>query len=379
MKIKVIWIIDSLGPGGAEQLTLEYLKKFDKKLFEIRVCVLQNRLGNPIETELLKNNIPVDHVDVSNLRNVTNLPRLIKYLKTTKPDIVHTQLQFSDILGALASRILGIPCVSTQHTRYEPKAGTDFLRNNLTWFVLRNFSDKVIAVSEDTRNFHKIKGRISDKKIITIYNGIDLSRYHLENKTAPTSEKRKSLNLPETGLIFSTVAVLREQKGIQYMIDAVANIKKEIPNFYYLIVGDGEYREALKEKVSEKQLENTVIFIGHREDINEILVACDVFVLPTLIEALPTVLIEAMASKKPAIASNVGGVPEMIEDLKNGILTAPENVEELEKACIKLGKDEILRKHLGEQGAIIAQEKFEINNTINKIKHLYMSLLKDDR
>ena len=138
----IIWMIDSLGPGGAEQLMPTILKHLMDAGFNIRVCILQVRLGNPIASELERIGLPVDFVPVPNLRHPFNIIRILTYLRSQRPQIVHTQLEFSDVLGTLGAKILGIPSVSTLHTldSFTDKRSASW-RLGLRWFVLRMFCD----------------------------------------------------------------------------------------------------------------------------------------------------------------------------------------------------------------------------------------------
>lgn len=377
MKYKIIWIIDSLGPGGAENLTLAILKHFDKEKFDLRVCVLQIRQGNPIAKELEQIGIPVDLVSVPVLRHPANLPNLVKYLRQKKPALIHTQLGFADILGSLAAKIIGIPCVSTLHIVGLPQKGTsEFWRTQLWWTCLRYFCDRVISVSENTRQFYIQTGRLPKEKIITLYNGIDLSIYEIKDKKK-LLKKREALMIQPNKAVLITVAVLREQKGIQYMLEALPIILESMQEICYLVVGDGEYSNALKDFVSAKNLDKYVVFAGQRSDIPDLLAISDIFVLPTLTEALPTVLIEAMAAKKAIVASKVGGIPEMISDGVNGLLIAPAAPKILAEACLNLLKNNKTKDAMAAAGIKIAKERFDIHTQVKMLSNLYEELIKN--
>jgi glycosyltransferase involved in cell wall biosynthesis len=373
-KIKIIWIIDGLGHGGAERLTLSILEKFDRTRFDIRVCALQVRQGNPIAQALEAIGIPVDLVPIPNLRNPANLPRLIQYLRTHRPHLIHTQLQFATILGSIAARLLGIPNITTLHTLDKPEEGTSFWRNQIMWTILRFFCDRVIAVSESTRQHHMRFGKIPAEKIFTIYNGLDLQKFKPLDTQAHAA-KRKDLGLELNAIVAVTVAVLRAPKGIQFMLEAMTQLCKKNPDLQYLVVGDGDHGPALKEIVKKHNLEKQVIFAGQRNDIGDILAVSDFFVLPTLTEALPTVLIEAMASQKAIIASAVGGVPEMITTGVNGLLVPPADPSALAKACQQLIDNMPQRAAFAAQGLNICQEKFDLRVQINALETLYQNLL----
>ena len=359
-------------------MTLSIMEKFDRTRFDLRICVLQVKQGNPIADELKRIGIPVDLILIPNLRHPKNLPRLLKYIKEFNPHIIHTQLEFANILGNVASAILGIPSVSTLHTLGAPQKGGDYWHSQVEWASLRFFCTRVISVSESTRQHHIKYGNISSSKINTIYNGIHLSVF--EEGAKNNSENRlASFNIPNGAIVIITVAVLREPKGIQYMIEAMPLILKAAPDVYYLIVGDGDYSTKLKELSRILNLERHIIFTGQRTDIADMLFVGDIFVLPTLIDALPTVLIEAMAAGKALIASNVGGVPEIIEDGKNGILVEPAKPQQLAESCLKLIKHKHEREAMSKAGLQIAHEKFDITKQVETISNLYDELVKNGR
>ena len=137
-KRPVIWMIDGLGPGGAEQLMPTILKHLMQTGLNLRVCALQVKHGNPIGSELERLGLPIDLILIPNLRHPLNLFRILRYLKLHNPELLHTQLEFSDILGTIAAKILRIPTVSTLHTLdVSEETGTATWRLKLRWLILR--------------------------------------------------------------------------------------------------------------------------------------------------------------------------------------------------------------------------------------------------
>lgn len=375
--MRVIWFIDRLGYGGAEKMTYTILERMDRQTFDLRVCALQVKQGNPVAKDLEDIGIPVDLLSIPNLRHPANMIKITTYLRKYKPELVHTQLEFSSILGSFGSRLLRIPNLSTIHTLNNPQSGTSHWRNELSWACMRYFSTKLIAVSNSTRDHLVTNGRIPASKIITLYNGIDLSEYQ-PAKGFERSTKRKELGVPEDVFLIVTIAVLREPKGIQYMLEAMQQILQAEPNTHYLIVGEGKYKERLMEITQERNLEDHVTFTGQRIDIPDILQTSDLFVLPTLTDALPTVLIEATAAGKAIVASNVGGVPEIVEHNTNGFLVPPGDPDQLVKSCLSIIKDQARQKSMETAGLRMAKEKFDINMQVDKLSKLYAEMVKHD-
>jgi glycosyltransferase involved in cell wall biosynthesis len=375
-KYKIAYVIDGLGMGGAERLMVPILKHLSRTQFEAHVCALQSKDGNPMAEEIRALGIPVECLEIKHLRDLNGLQRLIKYLKSVDADLVHTQLEFANILGNISAKYLHLPSVCTIHVMPSLDVKTKLkLHQRAEWLALRHFCDHVISVSEEAREYYiQISGVAADR-ISTIYNGIDLSAFPGLNQGIERSEVRAELGIPTDAKVLTTVAVLRPPKGIHYMIQALPEVLASNPDAYYLVVGDGSHRNPLIEEVKKANVNDRVIFAGMRKDVTRLLAASDIFVLPTLTEALPTVLAEAMAAKLPIIASRVGGIPEMINDGENGCLVEPQDLTGLAFACIHLLRDPEKRLIMGAAGWNIVNQKFNIERQVDKLEGLYLEQL----
>jgi glycosyltransferase involved in cell wall biosynthesis len=376
-KHKIAYVIDGLSMGGAERLMVPILKHLNRTDFDAYICALQSKDGNPMAEEIRVLGIPVDCLEIKHLRDLNTLPRLIKYLKRIGADLVHTQLEFANILGNISAKCLRLPSVCTIHVMPSLDVKTKSkLHQKLEWFVLKYFCDRVISVSEEAREYHLHISGADPDQVATIYNGIDLSGFLSLDCELERVNVREELGIPMDAKVLTTVAVLRPQKGIQYMIRALPAVLASNPNAYYLIVGDGPHRSTLIEEVRKATVNDRVIFAGMRRDVPRLLSASDIFVLPTLTEALPTVLAEAMAAKLPIVASRVGGIPEMINNKQNGCLVEPEDLAGLANACIHLLNDAKERATLGAEGWNIVNQKFNIERQVDKLEELYMNQLR---
>ncbi len=374
-RTRVVMLIDALGLGGAERLLAIYLQHFDTTRFDLRVCAMQIREGNPIAANIRQLGIPVDLVPLPRLTDPRGLPRLLRYLRRQQTELLHTQLEFADTVGSIAARMLKIPTVTTLHTFDAPSKGSRaYWRLQLRWWVLQHFCNRIIAVSEGTRQHHIQMGNLAPNRVITLYNGIDLSNFARCDETERRA-KRKILGIPPNARVLITVAVLRKPKGLQYLIKALPTILEAVPDAYYLIVGDGEHKDTLKTLAQTYGVTERVIFTGVRNDIPDLLAISDLFVLPTLGEALPTVLAEAMAAQKPIVVSNVGGVPEMVEHGLNGLLVPPAEPASLAEACIQLLQDPDQAQALARAGRKIVEERFNIQKQVQLLGNLYQEIL----
>jgi glycosyltransferase involved in cell wall biosynthesis len=336
------------------------------------------RDDNPIAADIQRLQIPVDIVPISHLRDVSGCWRLLQYLRRQQPDLIHTQLEFSDTLGSLLANFLGIPTISTLHTLDAPDPGTrTYWRLRLRWWSLRRFAKRVVAVSEGTRQHHLRVGQLGPDKVVTLYNGIDLLRFNGHRQVQQIF--KEDFGIPATAPLLTTVAVLRPAKGIQYMIEALPTILEAVPQTYYLVVGAGEHEQSLKALVKEKGLTERVIFTGVRNDVPDLLALSDVFVLPTLDEALPTVLAEAMAAEKPIVVSAVGGVPEMVTDGANGFLVPPADPARLAVACIQLLQHPDQAQAMARIGRDIVEQRFNIRNQARRLGDLYQEVLAEQK
>ena len=376
-RYKIAYLIDGLSMGGAERLMVPLLKHLSRAHFEPFVCAIQSKEGNPIADEIRRLGIPVECLNIKHLRDLDAIPRLLKYLKGIDADLVHTQLEAANILGNLSAKFLRLPSVCTIHILPELDVKTKTrLHQRVEWFVLRHFCDRVISVSEEARQYHMDISGTPAGQVTTIYNGIDLSAFADLDHAAQRQAVRQELGIPFDANVLVTVAVLRPPKGIQFMVRALPKILDAHPNTYYLIVGGGSHHAALLEEVDQAGVKERVIFAGMRQDVPRLLASSDVFILPTLTEALPTVLAEAMAAQLPVIASRVGGVPEMITDGQNGVLVEPGDVNALAKAAIQLLDQPELRARLAQQGWGTVNQKFSVERQVDQLKELYLRQLK---
>jgi glycosyltransferase involved in cell wall biosynthesis len=374
-KKRIIWLIDVLGRGGAERLMVPLMQHIDTERFLTRVCVLRERYGNPVAEELKRMGVTVDMLPVNRLRDLTAIPRMVRYFRRHEADLVHTQLEFANALGNAAASIIRLPSVCTIHTLDDPVEGSKKSRRlKLMWWSLRRFCDQVITVSEGARRHYLAVSGDSVDKVITVYNGIDLSSFP-QLDTAQQAALRESLGIPAHVPLMITVAVLRPQKGIQYMLEALPAILETVPDAYYMVVGDGDHRQALQESARRSGLGERVIFTGFREDVASLLSISDLFVLPTLDEALPTVLAEAMAMSLPLVVSDVGGVSEMVDDGVNGLLLPPGDPDRLAEACIGLLQNDEDAHQMGEAGWKVVNERFNIRKQVKLLGDLYDEIL----
>ena len=371
-RVRVLYLIDSLGPGGAEHLLAGSLPFLRRAGVDPVVVVLQEQQGNPMAPRIAALGIPVRQLDIRRLRQRGAFAQVKEAIAAAAPDVVHTQLEFAAVLGIPAARRLGLPTVATLHTLDAPPPRSRLaLHFRLMAWALRR-ARRVIAVSDVTRTHYLQRARLRPERVVTVYNGIDPTGFQITPEQA--AEARAELGLAPGDPVLVTVAVQREPKGIQYMLAALPEVAAAFPAVRYLLVGDGPHRPALEEQVRRLGLTGRVVFAGARDDVARMLAAADLFVLPSLTEALPTVVAEAMAAGRPIVATTVGGIPEMVRHGDAALLVPPADPDALAAAVCRLLANPRQAAAMGRSGRRLVAARFDIRTQARALADDYRAL-----
>ncbi len=377
-RTRLLWLIDSLAMGGAERLVPIFARRLDASRFELHVACLKVTAGNPLAAELAEAGVPVTVLNARNLRDASAFARLVRLVREREIDVIHTHLTYSDVWGRLAGWLTGRAVVSTLHVQSYLTAGEVARERGqaierLANFVRRRFGRTVIAVSEALRRQQIAQGFPSGR-IVTVHNGIDLSRFELPRDFSRAAH-RAEFTIPHDAPLVITVAVLREGKGHEELIAAAKRVLERMPEARFLIVGGGALEGSLRRQAEEDGVGGRVIFTGMRVDIAELLAASDLFVLPSLdFDALPTAIIEAMASGLPVVATDAGGAAEIVRHGETGMLVESRDAVQLADAIVALLTDSDLAREMGERGRARAANEFSAQKWVEKLQDLYVSL-----
>ena len=232
----------------------------------------------------------------------------------------------------------------------------------------------MIASSEAVRRSF-IKRGIRKDKIVTIYNGIDFSRFDSIDRTRARDKIRREFDLDDSIYLVGTVARLQRVKGIECLIEAAKHVMEGIPDARFLIVGDGPQKAELEYRIKQLGLSSRFIFAGTRGDVPAILSALDLFVLPSLSEALGIAVIEALLMQVPVVATNVGGVPEIVKSGEIGLLVPPKDPIRLGEAIAYMHSNRDEASTMAQAGERRVREMFEISRLAQKQVGLYEMLL----
>jgi glycosyltransferase involved in cell wall biosynthesis len=362
-KINVLQLVEGFSFGGAEGKLLELVERLDKSKYNVTVCSLG--LGGILQEKFEKIGVKVLVISRKSKFDCAFIFKLIKLMREEKIDILQTTLFFADFIGPIAAKLAGVRVTLAWETISAPEWLVK--RRLIAYKIAMKFADKIISVSEATKIWSVKKRGISPEKLVTIPYGVDLQKYNLN----PASEKRKELGVSSGTILFGTVARLHKQKGHVYLIKAVKDVVKEIPNVKFVFIGDGELREELEEQVNKFKIADKFLFLGFRYDVDELLKTIDVFVLPSLYEGLPNVILEAMACGQPVIATSVDGSPEAIENNVTGILVPPRDPESLKHAISHLAKNKNLRESMGKEGRHRVEKYFSLRGQLEKFENMY--------
>ena len=365
-KKKILYIITKSNWGGAQRYVYDLATRLPKDGFETVVAC-----GGEGELVARLRDAHVRVIPLPTLTNEVNtriFPTLLRIIKTESPDILHLNSSKVGILGSIAGRIVRVPrIIFTAH-------GWAFNedRGSLARFVIKMIHYATIMLSHATiavsRSMNaQIKPRFLKKKMILIYNGLSPISFLAREEARRTILDRTGIPIPEYTFWIGTIAELHPSKGLSFAIDAM----ESVPDATYIIIGDGKERDRLESLVREKKLTGRVFFSGRMDNAARFLRAFDIFLFPSITEALGYALLEAGFAGLPAVAAYVGGIPEIIQDGKTGILVPPKNPNAITEAISTLMKD---KKRATEYGARLSddiQRRFSIEKMVNKTIKIY--------
>lgn len=358
--------------AGAESQSCELITALHK-LPGLEVSVLLFNHGE-LERRLSSHGVDVTVLDESRQNSIALCWQVKETLRRKGSSILHTHRYKENVLGAWAAKGAGVAhCVKTMHGRSEPfkglKAAKAGLYGLLDRWATDMYFDRVICVTKDMAD--ELRETFESRKVVYIHNGIDVAACVPRRSR---SEVRAELGFSESAPVLIWAGRLVPIKGVPVLLEAARSVSKLNPGLRVLIAGDGPERAHLEEKSRALELAETVKFCGHRQDITDLVAASDALVLPSLGEGLPMIILEAMALGTPIVASNVGGMAEILEDGKSALLVPPNRPEELAAACLRLLRNKEEALALAQQARQIVNERFTVAVQAERMRALYQSL-----
>lgn len=296
------------------------------------------------------------------------------YLRPQRVRILHSHRYKENVLAALLSRRCHIPyVVRTQHGLSEPFVGLRHMKQQfiqmLDRFVSRRATDRVISVSSELSG--RLARGVNPQKIVTIPNGVDPGMVHSDLSVA---EARDRLGIPRGGCVLGTAGRLEPIKRLDIFLEAAKLISAQRPDARYIIAGEGSEEARLRALAQSLGLGERVLFLGHRNEVYDVLRAMDVLVLCSDHEGLPMVLLEALSLGVVVVARAVGGIPEVLIHNTSGLLVESASPVAIAQACLGVLGDASLARQLAQAAARRVAEKYSAEATAAAVSRLYFSL-----
>jgi glycosyltransferase involved in cell wall biosynthesis len=369
-RIHVLQLIDGLKIGGAEVLLRDLTAGLQNDP-RFRVSVGYSTPG-PLVEEVEALGVPVTHLPRAARVDPLLFGRMLALMRADRPHVVHTHLFKSDFHGRAAARLLGVPAVVSTLHNLDDWANKPALAR--TYGATVRFADRLIAVSDEVREFYIKRVHIPEHKLQTILNGVPIAKF--SGQAAAGQALRAELGIPADAPLVGVVGRLAPQKDHVTFLHAARQILSSLPTTRFLIVGTGDLREQLVALAAELGLANAVVFAGIRKDVPSVLAALDVQVFSSRWEGLPVALLEGMAAGKPVVSTAVGGVPSVLIDGETGLLVEPGDARQLATECLRLLQNPVLRQGMGQAARQRAEARYSIDAMVLATAAVYEDVLR---
>jgi glycosyltransferase involved in cell wall biosynthesis len=362
-RIRVVEVLATGTNGGAQEHVYSLLTRLDRERYDASVVSL-----SPGSAVRKLQRAGFDVLVIDDPDDAIAVGALAAYLVEVRADVIHNHMFRAETVGTRAAMALAEIghrrpyVVSTVHSsRIRSQDDREVLRD------LTPHMDQLIAVSQMVERKLQAEGRTT-APVTRIYNGVDLSRYEQQEACCTLPEE---YGMEPGSQLVGVVARLEPEKGHPTLLEAWPRVLRRVPDAYLLIVGEGSRREGLEAQARELRVAHRVVFTGRRDDVPAVTAALDVAVLPSYREAQGLSILEAMALSRPVVASNVGGIPEMIEDGVTGLLVPPHDAEALAGAITRLLRDHPYADTLARAGHDLVHDRFCIELMVEAIQTIY--------
>jgi glycosyltransferase involved in cell wall biosynthesis len=359
LPIPIAFVLCSFDAGGTEHQMTELIRRIDPRLFAVHVAALSGRgsLRSRVEGTW-----PIAEFPVTSLKSPTLLRQMwgfAAWLRARDVQVVQACDFYANVFALPAAALARVPVrVGARRDVFIPERtpGQELLQR-----ISYQFAHQVVANSSAAAD-RLIEEGVPDWRIANIANGIDLSRFAAP---AATAHRR----------VVTTVANLRPGKGHDVLLKAAARVVRRIPDVQFRIVGDGSRRQELERQAAALRISAQVAFLGHRDDVPAVLHGSDLFAFPSFMEASPNAVIEAMAAGLPIVATRAGGIPEVIEHERNGLLVPPGDDRALAAAILRLIERPQQASELAEAARRTVESRFSFDRMVGEFQALFLNEL----
>ena len=361
----ILHLIETGGPGGAERIFLDLGEHLDTRYDSI-IGLLK---AGWLSSQAMMRGLRLVMIDARSLGDLGILARLVRLIRQYEVALIHAHEFYMSGIGALASRLTGVPLVITVHGKgYYPERR----RRRMIYRLAAAQAKGVVAVSQDLREFFCRTVGFPEKDVRIIYNGIQCRPFSHMMRDPLLLE---SAGIPTDATIIGTVGNLYLVKGHVYLIRAARIILQYHPDVHVVILGRGAEESVLRAEAKALGIDDRIHLLGYREDASRWLAAMNVFTLPSLSEGLPLSLLEAMAAGVPAVVTDVGGMPEIVRDGETGLIVPARNPEAMAKQILHLLDDSSLAATLAAAGQKEVRQRFSLDAMLEQYASLYQEVL----
>lgn len=378
MIMKILYIITKSNWGGAQRHVFDLSTAMKEKGHDVWVALGGEGLLKKKLEEAGIYTFPINTLgrDVSLNRDTASFREIYSIIKNKRPDIVHLHSPKAAGLGSLAGRLLRVKkIVTTVHGWTFNEVRPLYERISIAFFswLTAIFSHITILISEKDYN-QALYFPFVKKKIRHIPLGLKPCVFLSIDGAKHSIAKSIGMDLVEFNrkIAIACITELHPNKGLKYLIEAMENVFQSHPEAILAIIGDGQDREILTKQIAEKKLEKQIFLVGYLDNANQYLKAFTFLTLPSLKEGLPYAILEAGSASLPVVATTVGGIPEIVEDMKSGILIQSKNTRELAHALSFMIEHPEERKRYGQALKERVATKFALDKMIWMIENLYL-------
>jgi glycosyltransferase involved in cell wall biosynthesis len=363
--MRIAQIIDQISVGGAEVLQYSFANNLSEH--DVDLSVVGMRLKSQELADLIINTgATIDIFEGDSLLDLKRWIPLFQFLRKNKFDVIHTHLNYGNIIGVICARLLGIPVVATLHSermRERRHSGT------LERFVLKWGTNRVIAVGNLVADAHR--SWLGDSKLLVIPNAV------AEIPKIPDDERillrQELIGDPSRKLLIS-VGRFTQPKGYPDLVEAFAKIHAAFPDTRLVIVGDGELFTEINELVQQKYLQDVITLTGLRHDVPALLAASDLYINSSWWEGMSISVLEAMSAALPVVATDVGDTPNLVIH-DTGLLVPSHQPDQLAQTTIELLNQPDKMRQLGENAHQHVMENYSVQVWVNRLLDLYREVI----
>lgn len=363
--VRVLQIIATLDPAGAERQMVHLCRRLNRAEYEPAVCCLTR--GGPLERELRQAGVPVAILHKRGRWDLGIVGRTMQVIRRFQPQIVHTWLPTANTIGRVAAIASRTPVLIASERAKDAWKGA---ARRWADRALQRRTARFITNAEAVRRFLIDELHLPETKIRVVRNGLDLAEFDAAASQPPAAP------LPDdAGPIIGTVGRLEPQKGVGHLIEAFAQLPPEWGAARLWIAGGGPDEPARRRQVEAAGLAARVRFLGVRSDVPALMRRFDLFVLASLWEGLPNVALEAMAARRPVVATRVDGTPEAVVEGETGLLAPPADPGALARAMTELLLDPARRRQFGDAGRRRIETEFAMTRMVERTEAIYREAL----